>query len=150
MVVRIREQILQGGEEERAELPLLPIDPRVDFVLDQVGEKALGEVLRIVDRIAPAAHESVERRPISLAKLCQGGSRRFRFRLLSPAARITLHWVGANGSLWPWIVPGRGCTRPVYQDHGKRQAEKVCEFLQRGRWNPFGKGKRSSLRTNNS
>src|SRR5439155_2982603 len=63
----------------------LPIDAGVDFTFDKVGEKALREVLRIMHGVAAAAHETVKRRPISLAKLRERGMRNLRCGLASPS-----------------------------------------------------------------
>ena len=65
----VRKEIFHGSEQKRTEPAFLPIDASVDFVLDQVGEKALREILRIVHGVSAAAHETVKRRPIVLAKL---------------------------------------------------------------------------------
>jgi len=77
------EEILQRGKKERTELALLPISARVDLMFDQVSEKALREVLRIVHGIPAAAHETIKGRPISLAKLSERGSRNLRVSLTS-------------------------------------------------------------------
>src|SRR5436309_7137171 len=52
-------------------------------MFQQVREKALREILRIVHSVAAAAHETVKRRPIGLAKLRQCGLRNLRFGLAS-------------------------------------------------------------------
>src|SRR5260370_22954512 len=50
-------------------------------MLDQVGEKALCEILRIFHGVPAAAHETVKRRPIGLAKLRERSPRNLRFGL---------------------------------------------------------------------
>src|SRR5438552_4237132 len=81
VVVGVGEEILERGKQKRSELALLPIGARVDLVFDQISEKALREVLRIVHRIPAAAHESVKRRPVGLAKLSERGLSDLRFGL---------------------------------------------------------------------
>jgi len=78
------EKILQRGKKERTELALLPISARVDLMFDQISEKALRKVLRIVHGIPAAAHETIKGRPISLAKLSERGSRNLRVSLTRP------------------------------------------------------------------
>src|SRR4030095_8417431 len=55
-------------------------------MFQQVSEKALREILRIMHSISAAAHETVKRRPIGLAKLRQRGLCNLRFGL-APAGR---------------------------------------------------------------
>src|SRR2546422_6001634 len=81
VVVGTGEEILERGKQKRSELALLSIYPRVDFLFNQISEKALRQVLRIVHGIPAAAHESVKRRPIGLAKLSQRSPRDFRSSL---------------------------------------------------------------------
>src|SRR5438132_13921070 len=83
VVVGVGEEILERGKQKRSELALLSIYPRVDLVLNQISEKALRQVLRIVHGIAAPAHESVERRPIGLATLSQSRPRDFWSSLAS-------------------------------------------------------------------
>src|SRR5437588_13132488 len=83
MVVDVGEEILERGKQKRSELALLSIYPRVDFLFNQISEKTLGKVLRIVHGMPAAAHETVKRRPIGLAKLCQSGPRNLRVSLAS-------------------------------------------------------------------
>src|SRR6266852_1647997 len=52
-------------------------------MFDQVREKALREILRIFHGVPAAAHETVKRRPIGLAKFRERGLRNFRFGLSS-------------------------------------------------------------------
>ena len=79
----IRKEILQSGEQKRTEPALLPIDAGIDFVFDKVSEKALREILRVFHAVSAAAHESVKRRPVSLAKLRERGLRGLRIGLTS-------------------------------------------------------------------
>jgi hypothetical protein len=82
------------------------IGARVDLMLDQVGEKALCEILRIFHGVPAAAHETVKRRPIGLAKLRERILRNLRFGLwLSPAATTTLQCVEGKKSLRPCPFP---------------------------------------------
>ena len=54
-------------------------------MFDQVREKALRQILRIVHRESAAAHETVKRRPIGLAKLRERSVRNLRFGLAFPS-----------------------------------------------------------------
>ena len=80
------QEILQGGQQKGSELALLPIGTGVDFVFDQIRKKTLGKVLRIMDGVPAAAHETVKRRPIGLAKLRERGLRNLRGGLV-PSSR---------------------------------------------------------------
>src|SRR5437773_11035220 len=80
----VREKIFQGSEQKRTEPAFLPINAGVNFMFDEVSEKALREILRIVHAVAAAAHKTVKRRPISLAKLGERGLRNLRFGLGFP------------------------------------------------------------------
>src|SRR6266516_5338916 len=80
----VRKEIFQGSKQKRTEPALLPIDASVYFVFDQVSEKALRQILRIMHGVSAAAHETVKRRPIGLAKLGQCGLRNLRIGLASP------------------------------------------------------------------
>src|SRR4029453_1890605 len=82
-VASVRKKIFHGSKQKRTESALLPIDANIYFVFDQVLEKALRQILRIVHDVSAAAHEAVKRRPIYLAKPRQRGLRNFRFRLAS-------------------------------------------------------------------
>src|SRR5947199_10485205 len=84
VVVGVGEEILERGKQKRSELAFLSIYPRVDFLFNQISEKALRQVLRIVHGIPAAAHESVKRGPIGLAKLSQRPARDFRRSLAFP------------------------------------------------------------------
>ena len=65
----MRKEIFHGSKQKRTEPALLPIDASVYFVFDQVREKALRQILRIVHGVSASAHETIKRRPIYLAKL---------------------------------------------------------------------------------
>src|SRR2546425_6685389 len=54
-------------------------------MFNQIGEKALREILRIMHGVAAAAHETVKRRPIDLAELRERGLRNLWFGLASPS-----------------------------------------------------------------
>ena len=82
IIAGVRQPIFQAGEKKRAELSLPRIGPQVNFILQQVNEKTLGKIFGIVRRMPAPADESVERRPIGLAKLSQRSLGRLRFRLL--------------------------------------------------------------------
>ena len=62
----------------------MPVGAGVDFVFDQISEKALGKILRIFHAVSTAAHETVKRRPIGLAKLCKRGLRNLLIDLAFP------------------------------------------------------------------
>src|SRR5206468_6439180 len=123
----------------RTEPAFLPIDASVDFTFDQVGEKALGEILRIVHDVAAAAHKTVERRPISLAKLRQGGLRNFRFGLAFPRRENHAPMSRRKQITASVLVP---CQRlhisGLYQDCRKKQAAKISDdSMQHACRNPF-------------
>src|SRR5260370_37779569 len=54
-------------------------------MLDQVGQKALCEILRILHGVPAAAHGTVKRRPIGLARLRERSLRNLRFGLAFPS-----------------------------------------------------------------
>lgn len=76
--MRVGEQILQAGEEERAELSFLPIGAGIDFVLDEIGEKTLSQVLGIMRGIAAMTNKGIKRWPVSLTKLAERRARNLR------------------------------------------------------------------------
>ena len=69
LVVRLRvvEKTLQDHEKKGAELAPFSIGARVGFALDQISEKRLGQILRIVRRVASSPNERIKRRPIVAA-----------------------------------------------------------------------------------
>lgn len=69
----VYEEVFGRGEQKPTEPAFLPIDAPVDFVLDQVGEKALRKILGVMHGVSSAAHETVKRCPINLAKLPKRG-----------------------------------------------------------------------------
>src|SRR4029077_7159520 len=80
----VGDKILYGCQQKRTELAFLPIRTGVNFIFEQVSEKTLGEILRIVHSVPPTAHEIVKRCPIRLAKFRQRDARDVRFGLASP------------------------------------------------------------------
>jgi hypothetical protein len=58
-VGNVCQKIFQRGKKERTKPAFLSIDALVDFVFDQVGEKALRQILRIMHSVSAAAHETV-------------------------------------------------------------------------------------------
>lgn len=139
---RVREEMLERREQERTEFPQLPVRPQVDFVLDQIGKKSLGQVLGVVDGVTAAADIGVERRPVSLAKLRQGGARRLGVCLRSSRGRDHAPVRGREGiSL---AVNGsrqilHGPILTTAQRNAKLR-EARGEFLQQPPDNPFVKG----------
>jgi hypothetical protein len=81
---RRRENFLRR-RAKRTEPAFLPIRAGVDFMFEQVSEKALCEILRIFHGVSAAAHETVKRRPINLAKLRERSLRNLRFGLAFPS-----------------------------------------------------------------
>jgi hypothetical protein len=66
-IASVCDEMLQPTEKKRAKPAFLAISVDVGPGLDQVGEKALGEVLRILGPISLLAQESVEWSPVNLA-----------------------------------------------------------------------------------
>ncbi|PZR73289.1 MAG: hypothetical protein DLM73_11015 [Chthoniobacterales bacterium] len=148
-VVRVSQEILERGEQERTEFSLLPVRARIDFSVDQENEKTLRQVLRVVHGIPPAPHEAIKWRPIDLAKLGQGRASGFR-RVLTfrsggnhaPMGRS--EWITLTGGdlSQSFHAPG------ISDAPGKNKPRKNRNFLQRPPRNPFGKRKYPSLETN--
>jgi len=65
----MRKKIFHRSKQKRTEPAFVRVHAFVDFVFNQVREKALRQILCIVHGVATAAHETVKRRPIYLAKL---------------------------------------------------------------------------------
>jgi hypothetical protein len=82
-------------------------------VLQQVREKALREILRIVHGISAATYETVKRRPIGLAKLRSAACEISGSAWLLPAASTTLQRVEGNKSLRLSPFPTRVFTLTV-------------------------------------
>ena len=141
------EKILQRGKQKRTELAFLPIGARVDLVFNQISKKTLGKVLGIVHGVPAAAYESIKWRPIGLAKLSERGTGKLRVSLASssrenhaPMSRSELIALAMDG-------PRQRLHLNVLGFHEKRHAAKeICDFLQHGLRNPFGKGKQSSTK----
>src|SRR5436189_4505108 len=111
-------------------------------MFDQVSEKALRQVLRIVHGIAAAAHETVKRRPIGLAKLCKRGLRNLRVGLASPS-RENHAPVGRRKQIALTVpVPCQGFhVSGLYQDRRRKASrEKNYDSVQHALQNPFVKG----------
>ncbi len=70
-VDRIREVVLERGEQERAEFPFEPINAPQRPVFQQVQEKTLGQILGVIRRMPAPPGENVERIPIEPAQLSQ-------------------------------------------------------------------------------
>src|SRR5262249_26577813 len=73
--------MFQRAEKERTKTSFFPIGARVGAVLDQVCEKTLSQILRILRSISLLAQESVQWAPVNLAQFrerteCVSGSRR--------------------------------------------------------------------------
>ena len=125
----------------------MSIYPRVDLVFNQISEKALRQVLRIVHGIAAAAHETVERRPISLAKLSQRRPRDFWSSLAFPGRDNHAPMRRSERV----AQPGGDGLRERLHPLGlaklleKHKPRKTYDFVQHGLRNPFVKGEQSSL-----
>src|SRR6476646_8679535 len=78
VVGSVCDEIFCGSEQKPTEPAFLPIDAGIDFVLDQMGKKALREILGIMHGVSTAAHETVKRCPIVLAKLRNRSLRHLR------------------------------------------------------------------------
>jgi hypothetical protein len=76
----IRKEVLQGCEQERPEFASLLIYARQRFVLKEIKEKALGQVLCVMRRKPITPDMAVKGVPIELTKL---GQRVFRARHLA-------------------------------------------------------------------
>ena len=68
-VDRIREVVLERGEQERPEFAFEPVNAGKRPVFEQVQEKTLGQVLSVIRRMPAAPSENVERIPIEPAQL---------------------------------------------------------------------------------
>src|SRR5262249_18411264 len=72
--------MFQRAEKERTKTSFFPIGARVGAVIDQVCEKTLGQILRVLRSISLLAQESVQWAPVNLAQFrerteCVSGSR---------------------------------------------------------------------------
>ena len=138
----VPKKIFHGSKQKRTEPAFLPIDALVDFVFDQVGKKALGEILRIVHGVPAAAHETIERRPIDLAKLRERGLRNLRVGLAfsgrenhAPMGRRKGVALTVDGLSQSFHVTG------VSESREKNKSRESYGFVQHGLRNPFVKGK---------
>ena len=116
-------------------------------MLDEVTEKPLGQILRVVDRVAAAADEPIQRRPIGRAKLREGVPRGIRSdRFLAsrqdhaPARRLEAVTLAVR-KLRRWLH-GKTCTQQAA--HRTSRKEKRV-FLQQALLRFFVQGKRTSL-----
>ena len=112
-------------------------------MFDQVSEKALCEILRIVHTVPAAAHETIKRRPIGLAKLRQRGARNLRFRSgfpgrEQPRSSESKETNRSGPALSPRVFTLTACIKIA--EIGKRQEN--LNFVQRALRNPFVQGKR--------
>jgi hypothetical protein len=64
----IRDEMFQCSEEKRAESPFLGIGARIPVILDQMGEKSLRQILRILVSVLSLAQKKVHWAPINLAQ----------------------------------------------------------------------------------
>src|SRR4029078_12787116 len=96
-------------------------------MLDQVGEKALCEILRIFHGVPAAAHETVKRRPIGLAKLRERILRNLRFGVSSPSRNTHAPVRRRKEIASAMPVPCRGFhVSHLYQNHRRsKPAKKV-------------------------
>ena len=67
-IASIRDEMFQCSEEKRTEPPFLPIGMHIPAILDQVGEKALRQILRLLAGVSFFAQENVQRAPINFAQ----------------------------------------------------------------------------------
>src|ERR1043166_5171740 len=67
-VTRVRQEMFQRAEKKRTKAPLLSIGARIGAGLDQMGEKPLSQILRILRSISLSSQEGVQRAPIDLAQ----------------------------------------------------------------------------------
>lgn len=65
--------MVQGSQEERAELPFRRINALEPVAGKQVDKEILDQILSIVRLVAEVAHIGVKRFPVSAAKGLQGG-----------------------------------------------------------------------------
>ena len=100
-VERIREVVLEGGEQERPEFTFEPVNAAKCPVFQQVQEKTLSQVLGVIRRMSAAPSENVEWIPIEPAQLGQSGLPSLRLTLRRPhddrpargvKARRAFHW----------------------------------------------------------
>ena len=68
-IASVRDEMFQPAEKKRAKPAFLAIGVRVGSALDEVREKSLGQVLRVLWSIPLLAQKSVKRSPVDLAQL---------------------------------------------------------------------------------
>src|SRR6185369_9370176 len=68
----IRQEMLQGSEQEGTELSLFGVDGAEVILFQHPGEEFLGQILRFVDLVTAVANESVEGIPVGAAEILQG------------------------------------------------------------------------------
>ena len=83
-VDRIRDVVLERGEQERAEFTFEPVNAAKRPVFQQVQEKTLRQVLGVIRRMPAAPSENVEWIPIEPAQLGQSGLPSLRLTLRRP------------------------------------------------------------------
>jgi len=124
----VGKEIFQRGEQERTEPAFLSIDAGIDFVFDQISEKALREILRIIDAIATASYETVKRCPIGLAKLRERRFRNHRLGLASPSRKNRTP-MRRRKQIRTLAIPAlyqRPHICALYQAHIKKASGKKC------------------------
>src|SRR5262245_10855386 len=70
-IVHVSSVVFQRAQQKRTEPPLLPIGARVRTSLDQISEKALDQIPRILCATSLSTQEGIQRSPVSLAKFRQ-------------------------------------------------------------------------------
>src|SRR5207249_3357048 len=68
LVALVREEVLQRRQQERAEFPALPMRAAQRVFLQQVKQKRLRQILRVVRRFPLTAKKGVERKPVGAAQ----------------------------------------------------------------------------------
>ena len=68
MIGRVRDVVLERGEQERPEFTFEPVNARERPVFQQVQEKTLGQVLGVVPRMSATPSEYVEWIPVKPAQ----------------------------------------------------------------------------------
>src|SRR5436190_15919485 len=118
-------------------------------MFDQIDEKTLREILRVMHGVPASAHETVKRRPIRLAKLREGGLRSLRFGLTFPR-RDNHAPVGRRKQIaLAMPVPCQGFhVIGVSESREKNKPRENYDFVQHALRNPFVKGKQSSTTAN--
>jgi hypothetical protein len=100
----VREMVLEGCEQKRAELSFEPVDTRKRPLFQQMEEKALGQVLGIIRGMPAAASEHIERIPISATQLTQGELSPWRLALRRVHDDRPARGVKARRTLRRWTM----------------------------------------------